>query len=325
MAHLTRATSGRAAAPRRAAAVWALAAGIASAASAMSTNVAKVLGNVELQVGGCVQGGNGLARETVYVPLTTGGRYRLSELDWQIRGVVMAGLRAAAQWSGGQAVALTCLTALNEGTGEMQDYDWLEPGMDWTDWSRSDAVVEAGRVLDAEASLPLFPLAGSLQWKGLLGYRYLYWKWSDRGREYIYSSYGFRDTEGNFGGARLVEYEQWYSIPYAGTRLETTVDQFRLSASVLVSPIVQAGDLDHHLQRKQWFSESFSGGDYLAVSASAAYALRPCLEVGAAVEMQTIPEFAGDMRLVSEQTVFPDAAGISYQEVAGRLSLTRAF
>jgi outer membrane protease len=264
------------------------------------------------------------ARETVYVPYE-GRRYRLSELDWRSSALTALGLRASAAFSRRLFLDLAWQTSLTRGRGEMQDFDWMQADAPWTDWSRSEAFVEGAQTFDAAAGVPFLPALRPVECRAVLGYRRISCRWSDRGQEYVYSSYAFRDSRGSLEGLNLVNYEQWFSFPYAGLRLGTDGRGFSLSGAVLVSPLVTAGEWDQHVQRQLLFAGQYSGGKFLEASLSGAFELRPQLQFVISAGVQHIPEFMGDMQVVGTETTLPGGAGIAFRSVTAGAGVRRSF
>ncbi|MBM4142191.1 MAG: omptin family outer membrane protease [Lentisphaerae bacterium] len=277
---------------------------------------------------------DGRAREIVYDPVLAprasspsagAERDKLSELTWDLSGLAVLRLGAALRTARGAVLSLDYRTALNRGDGELQNYDWLGPGEEWTDWSRSEVFVEAARMADVRAALPVFSAGRSPAWRAIAGYRRDFWKWSDRGWEYVYSNEGFRDTRGSFGGLRLVDYQQTFSIPYAGAGLRAGRGAFGCDAALLLSPLVTAVDRDFHRLRDTHFEERFTRGRYAAAEAAAAWAVRRNLRLTVALEARIIPETVGDMTIVEMNLTLPDAAGIAHRSLMAAAGMEWVF
>lgn len=256
----------------------------------------------------------GEAREIVYGP-----GHKLSELIWDISGIRMAGLAVSVHrgdWSGYAGF----MGALNRGHGQMRDYDWQIPGYDWTDYSLSDADMESAWMADAGitahlARTRLFAL------RGVAGFRSQYWQWSDRGRDYIYSVEGFRDTRGSFDGRPLIQYEQTYYIPYVGAQVHGGGGRWAWSGYVLVGPYAWARDWDDHVARNLRFEGDFSGGAWLGAGANVEWAASPNWSVAVGAHAQSVPEFKGALRVVELDVQYPDSAGVSLDTVMVDVSM----
>jgi len=267
----------------------------------------------------------GESREVVYIPVFPAGRQTLSELTWDLAGLAMLGVGVEAGIGNRWLIGADYHRAVNRGYGEMNDFDWLGQGPDWTDWSRSVAIVEAGEMFDARAAAVLAKPFDVVECRVVAGYRRLYWRWTDRGQEYVYSVVDSRDTSGSFMGARLVDYRQEFSIPYLGCGLAAKTGPVRLDAAVLYSNMVRARDWDYHHVRSIHFEERFSGGQFVGVKASAGWTMRPHMHLTLALDGQSIPEIVGDMTIVEQQITVPNTAGISHQAVMGTVGVTYVF
>ncbi|MBU1693156.1 MAG: omptin family outer membrane protease [Verrucomicrobia bacterium] len=259
----------------------------------------------------------GEAGEFVYEPALD--NYKLSELQWDLSGLVMGG---AVLSSAHGKIGLNAgfWTALNKGDGEMKDYDWLVPGMDWTHFSRSETDIETGYSFDINANYlvwqrPQFGL------RALVGYKRDFWEWTDRGQEFIYTTVNFRDTIGSFGGQNVIDYEQTFDIPYLGVNADGKLGKLEWNAYALYSPIVGAEDKDYHILREIHFEESFKGGDFFGVGFAGTYRLNKQLFLTGALDYQDIPEFQGDMYIVESGETNEDSAGISNSHMTFSLAL----
>jgi plasminogen activator len=261
----------------------------------------------------------GEAREVVYDEA-----HRLSELQWEIKGLTWAGLELAVYTAGRWTFTAGAWTALNKGNGEMRDYDWLVPGWDWTDYSRSETDVEEAWSLDFNAAYRVL----SWTWGAanlVAGYQRDTLRWIDRGQEFLYSDQAFRDTPGHFGGMALIDYKQVYDIPYVGVQAESQgLARWGWQAYARYSPYVHARDWDHHILRELHFEGDFNNGTYWAAGAAVTRSLTPHWSMSAAVQAQWIPEFRGDMRIVEVDETYSRGAGIEHDSVALFVSLNWA-
>ncbi len=254
-------------------------------------------GGMQFSIKGSILAVSGEARELVYAG--TGQAdvppdYKVSELIWDIKSLVMAGGTVSAQLSEELRVNAGAWMGLNEGSGGMEDYDWLDPTRsDWTHFSESDVDIEAAYSIDINATLELIEL-GPFMVSGVLGYKHDFWEWSDFGGTYIYSTFGFRDDRGSFEGENGIDYEQTFDIPYFGVQIATEGASVRASGYLLYSPFVVAEDRDHHILRDLYFREEFDGGDYIAAGGDITFDLSDAIFISGSVDVQVIPEFTGD-------------------------------
>src|SRR3546814_9973093 len=91
----------------------------------------------------------------------------------------------------------------------MEDYDWFQPGNDWTDRSR-----HFDTDLDHYLMIDIAGRFDRLRWEdgrlGLLGgVRYTDVQWTAYGGDFVYTATTFRDTVGSFpAGERGITYRQ---------------------------------------------------------------------------------------------------------------------
>ncbi len=282
---------------------------------------------VSLSIKGSVLAVGGEAHEYVYAGSAqrdVPSDYKVSELIWDISSLVMAGGTISAQFGESLRVNAGFWVGLNEGSGSMEDYDWLDASIDdWTHFSESEVDIESAYSFDLNASLELFEL-GPFMVSGILGYKHDFWEWSDYGGTYIYSTFGFRDDVGSFGGENGIDYEQTFDIPYVGVQLATEGSGVRASGYLLYSPLVVAEDRDHHILRDLYFREEFDGGDYIAAGVDISIDLNDTFFISGAVDVQIIPEFTGDLYQREgrdgEEGMSPDGAGIENSVAAISIS-----
>ena len=182
---------------------------------------------------------SGEAREIVYE-----GSHKLSELIWDLSGLVWGGATVSGQFGDRFRVNAGFWTALTEGDGGMEDYDWLDTWRDdWTHWSESEVDVINAWSADVNASYLVWTTR-DLGVHAIVGYKHDFWEWSDFGGRYVYSSdTGFRDIIGNFGGENGIDYEQTFDIPYLGIGLTSMGhERWRASGYLLFSPLVFGED-----------------------------------------------------------------------------------
>jgi outer membrane protease len=265
----------------------------------------------------------GTASELVYY-YPNGRKFKLSELTWDLKDVVMAGLHGSMGIGRRFRLNLGVWSALTEGDGMMVDRDWayapgvaafLEPNdQNWTHESQHpDTSLDKGMIVDTNANIMALQ-AGPFSFHGILGLKYDTWKWSARGGTYVYSSEGFRDTAGSFpAGAQVITYEQQYLIPYAGLRVSGTWPAFQLESHLLYSPLVSASDSDYHVLRGVLFEGDFSGGTYVGLGLNATWAFARHWSATLGAEYQSISEITGDITISGEEGYgsFGDAAGIA--------------
>jgi plasminogen activator len=269
-----------------------------------------------------------------YYPPPYGDKFKLSELTWDLKDVVMAGVHGSVGYGRWLRFNLGVWSALTEGNGMMVDRDWIYPDsvsawlepndQNWTHESRHpDTSLDAGTIVDVNLSVLALP-AGPFSLRGIVGYKNDTWNWSARGGTYIYSTEypGSRDRTGSFpDGAEVITYEQQYSIPYIGVGADWAWPAFRLESHLLFSPAVSASDSDYHALRGVLFEGDFSGGTYLGLGLNATWAFARHWWATLGVEYQSISEITGDITISGEEGYgrFGDSGGIAMSAMVASL------
>ena len=278
-----------------------------------------------------VQGGLGMAqgesREVVYDVDELGREFKLSELIWDIDSVVMAGGTLSVQIGPRYRVSASYWAAITEGSGQMDDYDWLYgPDYPWTDYSLSDVEVRDTYAFDLNVAMELFR-EGSVAVSGVLGYRQDRWGWDDALVRYLYTDMDFRDSYGEGDGEAAISYEQEFRIPYIGVSAILTGRTMSAEAYFHYSPMVTAEDHDYHILRDTTFDVEADGGDYFGFGARLGYALTPALSAQVGAEWQVIPEMRGDTTINAPDGSgeISDSGGIENQWMLLSLSMGYTF
>ncbi|MHB8834278.1 MAG: omptin family outer membrane protease [Candidatus Methylomirabilia bacterium] len=267
----------------------------------------------------------GSAGELVYY-YPYGRKTKLSELTWDLKDVVMAGVHGSVGYGRWLRLNLGVSSALTEGNGTMVDRDWaydrrlaafrdLEPNdQNWTHESRHpDTSLDKGTMVDLNLSVLALP-AGPFSLRGIVGYKNDAWSWTARGGTYVYSRYGFRDATGTIpAGLAVITYEQKYSIPYIGLAASLAWPSFQLESRLLFSTLVSASDSDSHLMRGVRFDGEFSKGTYVGVGVDATWAFARHWAATLGVEYQTIQEIVGDFTKTGAEGygVYQDSGGVA--------------
>ncbi len=264
---------------------------------------------------------NGQAKEHVY-DYDTGSRRQLSRLDWDLKDIVMGGINFSVRpmnmvkgidlnknltfnTANGVTLNFGYWNALTEGSGEMDDYDWLDYGSsDWTHYSLSDVDVTEGYVLDVNVAWDF------IQWKDLAtgrvfaGYKQNGWTWEDHGKYLLYPEYGYVPQD--LYGEKMINYEQEFRMPYVGAGADFMLGDFTISGRLTYSPSVEATDWDEHVARSIEFKETFEDGEMLGFGLDVRYDFTKGRLKGvflsAAVDVQTIDLIVGDMEAYDAST-----------------------
>ena len=260
---------------------------------------------------------NGQATEHVYDYETAdGSRRQLSRLDWDLKSVAMGGINGSARLLDKLTINGGYWAALSEGSGQMDDYDWMAPpSTDWTHYSLSDVDVTEGYSFDLNAAWDL------VTWNDLVGrvyagYKQDGWSWEDSGVYLLYPEYGYIPQDLN--GENMINYEQEFRMPYLGASADWNISGFTVSGHLTWSPAVAADDWDEHVARTLKFHETFDGGNMVNVGLEARYVFSQGfwngLFLSAALDYQVIDLMVGDMEVTDYSTGEtggdPDVAGI---------------
>jgi plasminogen activator len=269
---------------------------------------------VAVSVQGSVGLLNGTAQENVYSSVY-GDRYHLSELDWDIKDVVMVGAQVSVVLKNTFWLNAGLWGSATKGSGQMNDWDWLmeEPGSPWTDWSLSDADLTRAWLLDLNVAWE-FTRTGGLGLRGIAGYKYNSWKWQDYGIRHIYSSNpsvpgGFRNEVENDPHDTAIIYEQEFHIPYVGAGVNYAAGRWMFDAYALFAPYIVANDHDQHVLRDLDFEETFNGGgQYYGLGLRATWQCTEHCYLSDALDGQIIPEMYGDTTVTDTRTGAQDTS-----------------
>ena len=246
---------------------------------------------------------NGMAKEHVY-DYDTGSRRQLSRLDWEIKNVAMAGFNGSVRLLDKLTVNGGWWTALTEGSGEMEDYDWLDYGSpDWTHYSLSEVDVTEGYIFDLNVAWDLWSQK-DMTVRAQAGYKQTGWTWEDRGVYLLYPEYGYVPQD--LGGDNMINYEQEFRMPYLGASGDWQLGNFTVSGYANWSPLVSAEDWDQHVARTLNFHETFDGGDMYGLGLEGRYAFTRGFFKGAfmtaALDYQLVDLIIGDMEVEDYST-----------------------
>jgi len=253
---------------------------------------------------------------------------KMSELIWDLDSIPMVGLALSLDTPYRLSANLGFWTAVGEGSGALDNRDWLIYSGDanWSHWSHSPVDLEEGTRWEVNLAYALLQKP-CFNLKALIGYRRLFWEWADYGGFYVYSSEsGFRDDIGTFDNTTGIEYEQTFEIPYLGFTTGWRGKKMAVDAYGLFSPMVSADDEDYHVLRDIHFTESFDDGTFWALGLNARYHLTPRCYLLAGVEYQEIEEIRGSMKIDGESVPsWLGEAGISHKSTTGTLALGYEF
>lgn len=270
----------------------------------------------------------GKANELVYWP--AGSSTKLSQLTWTLDNVFMVGGGISVQPLEWLKFNADVFVKANDGSGEMDDYDWLYTTSEWSDWSHHDDVeLTKGSMFDINAEFIFFQRREATL-SGIIGYKRDNWEWEGRGGDVVYSTYSFRDTTGYFPDDLLViTYEQTFNVPYIGIGFQADLDPVYLSGRLIGSTLFSATAKDHHHLRNLYFEDEFENGNMVGLDIGGTYKFTDHLALMAKYHFYKYFTTDGDTTITNQstgaKTVYNDIAGINNQVNLFSLSLIYMF
>ena len=261
------------------------------------------------------------------------GDYKISQLDWQSRGVVLFTLGAEAELSPDYLLKAKIDTGI-DGDGDLTDYDWLMNGPngmnDWTDRSRHPdtgldhyyaGALEIYRRMWADDS-------SELQLGG--GFKYTDVKWSASGGSYVYSDNAFRDSSGSFAdGQRIISYRMQLPVAYASVAASRTFGSWTLDGDVKAGLSFGIDDTDDHWGRQRRFFDRMDPAPMIGVDLRASYAMTEDTSFYLGGSFEQIFKSEGSSKEINTATgnveSLSDGAGANYRAVNLTFGLKRQF
>lgn len=270
----------------------------------------------------------GESKELVYWPAR--GNHKASELTWEIDNLFMVGVGGSLKVQDWMAVNFNGWFKAFDGEGSMDDYDWMTPGGDWTDWSRHDNTdVTAGSIMDVNVEFS-FVRTEILALKAIGGYKRDNFAWEAYGGEYIYSENGFRDTTGRIADSvAAVGYEQTFTSLYFGLGMAARFDAFELSGRFIYSPLVQGEATDNHYLRDLVTYDEGENGDMIALDVAGSFLVSPhfSVEVGYSYQRYDMMQGDSEWHYLDEGVsyTFVDGAGMDHTSSLVSVALRYTF
>ena len=259
---------------------------------------------------------NGQYREIVYTNANSATPY-LSELLWNLDNVFLLNFTAGAS-KGPWSLNLSVGTAVTEGSGIMEDYDWGDYSKtEWTNWSRSLIFLDKSVFLDINSSYK-FTLNNSFSFPVKLGYKLNYLDWEDKSGEYIYywdflagDYYNDPPRTGDFGGVNGIDYKVIQNIFYASSGILFNAGDMTIGLNIALSPLIYAWDLDHHIFTNTFYLDSFIAHLWYRPEATVNIRLNPNGRISFTAFLEELPETKGDIYTYTEDP--SDSEEIGYQ------------
>lgn len=236
----------------------------------------------------------GESNEIVYWPELN--NHKASELTWEIDNLYMVGVNGVLEVGDWLSFNFDGWFKATDGDGTMDDYDWLAPGYEWTDWSHhEDTDVTDGSIIDVSANFAFFRAQNAVL-TGIVGYKRDNFGWVSRGGDYVYSYGGFRNFQGSFqDGDLAISYEQTLESFYGGIGFSADfTNRFRLAGRIIYSPFVQGEATDYHYMRNLVTYDDFEDGDLIAFDLSGTFGITEKLGLEVAFSYQSYDTMQGD-------------------------------
>jgi outer membrane protease len=287
----------------------------------------------------------GQAREIVYDTgnestegMSSSNGYYLSELIWDLKNIFYIGTAASLNIKNKFFINAGVWTAVNDGNGFMNDYDWIywdsidgvpyilhdrDGKIDLSHWSESTVSLEESLIFDINGSYD-FVANRKANLSALVGYKYIYWDWSDSVIDSMYD--GVEDVIEE--GVNGIDYNLGLHIPYLGIGygLDSEIG-FKWRGRVIYSPLVIAMDHDHHILRSLHFYDNAYFGQFLSGSLEFGYHFSSLFSLSGRVSGDYLFEVKGSTYVYNESEVLlgiiSDGAGMQYQALS--ISINAAF
>ena len=279
-----------------------------------------------------ISGGIGLANikagEFVYL-----GSHKLSQLDWESKGVTLYTLGLDAQIDKSWSVK----GSFNVGTGgdgHMVDYDWLSSMYD--DWSERS--IHPDTQLDhyfsgsVEIDREVFKNETTSFDIGA-GFRYTDVKWTAYGGSFIYSSGdpAFRDLSGNFpDGEKGISYQQKIPVGFLSVSGEHNVGKFTISGGLQGGLSFRIDDIDDHWMRSLRFYDTMNMAPTIGANVAVNYELTSMASLYVSGSFERVFHARGDMEFYDTTTGSKvgsqeDGAGADFQAMSISFGLRGKF
>lgn len=275
--------------------------------------------------------------------LVLSGAYVVSQLDWAIRPLVIAGSELRVSTPSGFHASIQVCSGIPGNTGRITDKDFLNYDGEVTHYSEHDCFTEGALLLDARIGHE-FALEEKFAIEPFAGVSVMRFKWTARDGYLQYpphSSYPYTPWDPQTTpkvpvyGTGIVYQQTWY-IPMAGVRAGIGFgERFVAAVELGFSPYLWMNDLDNHELRLVDFQGTLYGGLLLDPSLRISWQISPTaqlsfgvgyrviwglagdtLKIGAGVEGETGPELDPGVRERYEGT-----AGTSFDALSVSLSL----
>lgn len=256
-------------------------------------------------------------------------RRRLSQLTWDIDSVVMGNIGMSCNYKDWLTLNIDSWLKITDGSGSMDNYDWMLIDANWSDWSYSDTDVSSASIFDANLDMIFFQNP-TYKLSGIIGIKRDHFETVASGGHYIYSRDGFRNTIGVFPDVRGISYEQTMTAPYLGMGLSAELTStITLSGRFIYSPFVDGKATDHHYLRNLVVEDEVTSSDMSAFDLSVGWKFFENLIWNINIGYQKYNTATGDSSYyyynTGESKRFENSSGMGQQLTRFSTSLTYLF
>ncbi len=272
------------------------------------------------------------------------GAYKVSELDWPMQPLVLAGSRLLATMPAGVRASLEVEYGVPGKTGLITDKDFLNGDGVVTHFSEHDSFAEGALLLDARIGKDI-SLGAGFTLAPFVGFSLMRFAWTARDGYLQYPPEGSapftpwnpRTTPRDLVYGTGIVYQQTWYIPEAGMRAGIGFGgSLEVALALDVSPYLWMNDLDNHEMRQLDFVGTMKGGLLADPSLEVAFRLGPRARLSLGVDYRIIWGLRGDTLeigagvdgvpgpsgLLPGQSIrFTGASGASYDALGAVLSL----
>ena len=238
---------------------------------------------------------NGKSEELVYV----NGK-KLSELTWELENVPMFGLEVERKLASKTYLNISAWTKLANGSGEMNDYDWLDESGSWTHHSNHKTNLEKAYMLNLNVEYELLHNKNH-NFSTSIGFRHDRFKWEAYDGEGTYLN-----SDVIFYG-KGITYDQKLYAPYIGLDFNYKKNSWSVNmylrgsfwawgeaTDVHHSPAYSLDGVYYPSGEERTFKDNISDIDYLSYGVKLNYFMREDILIGLAFDFQDYLKSKGE-------------------------------
>jgi outer membrane protease len=265
------------------------------------------------------------------------GTYIVSQLDWAMQPLVLAGSELRVSTPEGLRASLEVRSGVPGNTGRITDKDYLNGDGKVTHYSEHDNFTEGALLLDARLGWQ-FALGERFTIEPFAGFSLMRFKWTardgyiqyDPASTYPYPYWDAQTTaKTRVYGTGIIYQQNWY-IPVAGVRATLRFgDRAEAALALGFSPYLWMNDLDNHELRQLDFVGTMSGGFLLDPSLGVSWHLSTRAQLSLDLRYRIIWGLVGDTLMIATgvkvvpptPVTDPGSSGTSYDAFSLSLSL----